>query len=251
MAQIVILGSASAVPAVEHENTHMLVVEGDRNVLIDCGSNPVQHLNRAGIQFERLTDLILTHFHPDHVSGAPLLLMGMWLMGRKKSLEIYGLPHTMDRMEGMMTLFEWQRWPDFYPVNFNRVAGNELALVLETAGMRILASPVKHLIPTIGLRIEFKKSGKTVAYSCDTEPCDQVVRLAKDVDLLIHESTGNSIGHSSAVQAAEIACKANAKSLSLIHYPPDAHSDTLLKEARRIFSGNVIVATDFMDFQFE
>jgi metal-dependent hydrolase (beta-lactamase superfamily II) len=37
-------------------------------------------LSKAGVDFNRLTDLILTHFHPDHVSGVPMLLMNMWLI---------------------------------------------------------------------------------------------------------------------------------------------------------------------------
>ena len=46
-----------------------------------------------------------------------------------------------------------------------------------------------------------------MAYSCDTEPCDEVIRLSEGVDVLIHEATGESLGHSSARQAGEIAKK--------------------------------------------
>ena len=106
MARIVILGSAYAVPDETHENTHLLIEEEEHKILIDCASNPVLHLKRAGLEINELTELVLTHFHPDHVSGVPLLLMDMWLTGRKSPLHVYGLKHTVERMETVMAEVE-------------------------------------------------------------------------------------------------------------------------------------------------
>ena len=79
MARLIILGSAAAVSDAEHDNTHFLL-EGDRGdvVLVDCGSNPLPKLERCGIEPGQLQAMILTHFHPDHVSGVPILLMQLW-----------------------------------------------------------------------------------------------------------------------------------------------------------------------------
>jgi len=245
-----ILGSANAVPVENHENTHLIIFADHRAVLVDCGSNPIQHLRRAGVDFNQLTDLVLTHFHPDHVSGVPLLLMGMWLLGRNEPLNIYGLAYTLDRMKAMMDLFDSQSWPNFYPLIYHYVPDQELSLMLDIDTMEILSSPVKHLIPTLGLRVLFRASGYVAAYSCDTEPCPQTVRLAKDADLLIHEATGASVGHSSPAQAAEIGRMAGARELCLIHYPPEMDSDEIIKEAQAIFPGQVDLAKDFMEFNF-
>ena len=62
--------------------------------------------------------MILTHFHPDHVSGLPSLLLDMWLMGRKDPLTIYGLAYTLERMEKLMEAYDWASWPGFFPVEF-------------------------------------------------------------------------------------------------------------------------------------
>jgi len=247
MGQIQILGSAFAVPAETSENTHLLVKQGDRSILIDTASNPIVHLRHAGIEFDDISDIILTHFHPDHVSGAPLLLMGMWLLHRTRPLNIYGLDYTIDRIEKVMELYDWGSWPGFYPVRFVRVPEKEMSLVLEDSGIKIFASPVRHLIPTIGLRVEFLEKKKSVAYSCDTEPCPEVVRLGKDVDILIHEASGASKGHTSASQAADIALQAKAKNLYLIHYPTDEKTHpALLEDARKVFGEAVFLAKDFM-----
>jgi ribonuclease Z len=90
-----------------------------------------------------------------------------------------------------------------------------------------------------------------MAYSCDTEPCSQVIRLGKGADILIHEATGGSYGHSSAAQAGVVAQKAGAKSLCFIHYPPDLYgSQDLIEEARKNFSGEIRFAEDFLSLEF-
>jgi ribonuclease Z len=75
MERIIILGSSSAVPVKGHENTHILVESGAQKILVDCPGNPVVRLSQVGIDINQLTGIILTHFHPDHVSGFALLLM--------------------------------------------------------------------------------------------------------------------------------------------------------------------------------
>lgn len=248
MDRVVILGSASAVPDSEHENTHILVEAGSRLVLVDCPGSPVVRVQQAGVELGRLTDIILTHFHPDHVSGFAPLLMGMWLLGRKDALNVYGLEPTIQRAKAMMELYEWHQWPNFFPVHFHVVAAQEGAVLLESPEISITASPVDHLIPTIGLRFLFHESGGTLAYSCDTQPSPVVQRLAQGVDTLIHEATGDSVGHASPEKAGEIASKAGARALYLIHYPPNLISpEQLTERARQTFDGDVFVAEDFLE----
>ncbi len=251
MTDLIILGSSNAIADEEHENTHMILVGESRVVLIDAVGNPVSRLMKADVPFETLTDVIITHFHPDHVSGVPLLLMDMWLRGRRRPLDIYGIHHTMTRVEDMMNLYGWQRWPHFFPVAFHYLPDEEKTPVLECEEFRIFSSPVHHLIPTIGLRVEFKDSGKVLAYSCDTEPCEEVARLAEGADVLIHEASGALEGHSSAAQAAEIARKAEVGALYLIHYPTGAYRrGDLIAEARTRFPGEIALAEDFMRLRF-
>ena len=76
MPKVIILGSSNAVPSKDHENTHLVIIGKERTILVDCVSNPVVRLEQAGVNFNDLTDIVITHFHPDHVSGVPLLWMG-------------------------------------------------------------------------------------------------------------------------------------------------------------------------------
>lgn len=252
MAKLIILGSSNAVASLENENTHMVLAGKERTVMVDCANNPIHRLEQAGVSYHDLTDIVLTHFHPDHVSGVPLLLMDMWLRGRRKPIHIYGLHYTLDRMESLMAMYSWADWPDFFPVAFHRLPASEMTPVLECDEFAIFSSPVRHLIPTIGLRFEFKRSQKSLAYSCDTEPCVEVVHLAAGADVLIHEASGESQGHSSAEQAGKIAAQAEVGKLYLIHYPTGEYADqNLISAARKQYQGEVDLATDFMTLEFD
>jgi ribonuclease Z len=247
MPKLIILGSSNSIPDLKHENTHMVLIGRESTILIDCVSNPIVRLQQAGININELTDVILTHFHPDHVSGLPLLLMDMWLMGRDRPLNIYGLHYTLDRIEDLMGFYGWADWPNFFPIAFYRLPAGEMVSVLKNAEFEINASLVNHMIPCIGLRMECKESGKVLAYSCDTEPCAQVIRLAKKADVLLHEATGSVHGHSSAMQAGEVASQAEAKSLYLIHYPTGENpTDQLIANARLRFKESILLAEDFL-----
>lgn len=251
MPKLIVLGTSDAVPDEQHDNTHMLLIGEERRVLIDCASNPVMRLRKIGVDPNSITDLIMAHFHPDHVSGVPLLLMNMWLLGRQHLINLYGLEHTVRLMEQFLDAFEWGRWLEF-PVEIKRLRSNKMTSVLEAEDFHIFSYPVKHFVPTIGLRIEFPHSGKVLAYTSDTAPTANVAWLAHGADVLLHEAAGATEGHSSAAQAGEIAQKAEAKALFLIHYPTgDFDSKSLVKEAQKTYDGPVELAEDFMEFAFD
>jgi len=117
--------------------------------------------------------------------------------------------------------------------------------------LRIVGTSVNHLVPAMALKILNKASGRTVVYSGDTAPSESLARFARGVNVLIHEASGPSAGHSSAAQAGWVAQRASVGKLYLIHYPIlNVNLDALLADARREFSGQVELARDFDSFQF-
>jgi ribonuclease Z len=251
MTKLIILGSSNSIPTLQHDNTHMVVVGDEKVLLIDTATNPILRLSQAGVDLSRLTDLILTHFHPDHVSGVPMLLLDSCLLGRRLPLAIYSLADTIERIEKMMALFGWEEWPNFFPVKFTRLLNEEKAPVLQSPEFSVTASPVQHMVPNIGLRIDFHRSNQSLVYSSDTTPAPSMVRLAQGADVLIHEATGAEFGHTSAAQAGEIASQAGVKKLVLIHYNPfEPDHQHLIDEAKSTFAGPVELAQDFMTFDF-
>jgi ribonuclease Z len=251
MPKLVLLGTATNVPDEKHENTHMVLVGSNRTVLIDGPGNPYARLKMAGLDPNSLTDIFLTHFHPDHASGIPLLLMALGLSGRHQPLNIFANAHCLNYARQVLEFYGWDKWHDF-PVHFNTVEEKEFFHVLDDDEFTIFSSPVVHYVPALGLRVEFKGSGKVLAYSGDTAPVQNVVELARDADVLIHEAAGaQPQGHSSALQAGEIAQKAKAKELYLIHYPVgDFNYQTLVGEAQKAYDGAVTMAEDFLEIEF-
>ncbi|MFQ3646181.1 MAG: MBL fold metallo-hydrolase [Anaerolineae bacterium] len=252
MARITILGSAAAVNDATHDYTHFLLQgQKDTPILVDAGSNPLGKIKNLGIDDENLQDIILTHFHSDHVGGIPNMMMHMWLLGRRAPLRIYGIHHCIHRVENMMEAYGWTEWPNFFPVSFHRVSERDNAPVLENEDFTITAFPVNHFIPTIGLRIYDKHNQTTLGYSCDTEPCDGVRHIAKGVDVLLHEAAGPPPGHSTAQQAGQIATEGGAQQLWLIHYQVwNVDPTPLVKEASRTFKGPITLCKDFDVFEF-
>lgn len=101
------------------------------------------------------------------------------------------------------------------------------------------------------------RPGLKVAYCCDTIPCEGAIELARDADVLIHESTypaGNEReahkrGHSTSGDAARCAKKAGAHKLILTHFSQKhLRAEEFLKGARPIFE-NVVAAKDFSEIE--
>jgi len=102
------------------------------------------------------------------------------------------------------------------------------------------------------------KEGLKVVYSGDTVPCENIVKISKDADLLIHDSTfldeDISRGHSSSKQSAEIAHKAGVGKLVLNHisrrYVSKEDLKELLDSAKAVFP-NAVLAKDLMKIRLK
>ncbi|NIO19722.1 MAG: ribonuclease Z [Candidatus Aenigmarchaeota archaeon] len=95
------------------------------------------------------------------------------------------------------------------------------------------------------------KPGIKVVYSGDTEPCENIVKISRNADILIHDSTFFEVMedrmHSGAKEAAKIAKKANVKNLVLTHFSRRyTNLKELEDEARKVFK-NSHAAKDFMN----
>jgi len=253
MPKLIFLGTSSAVSEDGHENSFLALQGNETSILIDCSIRPVRRLREVGIDFNDLSALIITHFHPDHVGGLGNLLMDMWILGRKTDFTIYGSQHSLSRARTMMELFDWENWGGMYPVRFQELPMVELAEVLVTEEFRILSSPVEHMIPTLGLRVEHKQREFNLAYSSDTAPVDQTVRLAAGADVLIHEAAGKGEFHSTPAEAGEIAARAGVHTLYLTHYSlrGETGAEQLVAAAKKTFPGTVILAEDLMEIPFD
>ncbi|PSR02281.1 MAG: MBL fold metallo-hydrolase [Bacteroidetes bacterium QS_8_68_28] len=208
--------------------------DGSSALLVDCGGDALQRYRQAGLDSDALDAVILTHEHPDHVGGFPLLMERLWLGGRERPLPVCGIAQALTQAERLFDAFDTSGWDGMPEIRWREVPYEEGAPVFENDAWRVTAAPVEHAKPTVGLRAEHSPSGRVAAYSCDTAPTPSVARLAEGADVLVHEATGDMDGHSSAEQAAEVAAEAGAGRLLLVHLPPDL-TDADLSAARSRF----------------
>jgi ribonuclease Z len=229
-----LLGTGAAVSDPHRTTTMLAVSDGASTLAVDCGGDLVQRILAAGLDLETLDGLIITHEHPDHVSGFPLFMEKVWLTGRDRPIPVYGIAPALAQARKLWEAFDTSGW-DVPEIQWREIAHEPDTAVLESDAWRVTASPVDHAVPTVGLRFDHA-SGSSVAYSCDTAPCEHVVELAREADILVHEATGHQPGvHSSVEEAAETAAKAAVHRLLLVHLPPGL-DDGDLEPGRRWYT---------------
>ena len=173
-----LLGTGSANAGPDRTTTMLAVEHGGRLVLVDCGGDAVQRMEAAGLDPLALDAIVLTHEHPDHISGYPLLLEKLWLMGRRDAIPVYGPTATLEKARALFAIFDTLSWDGLPERHFHPVALRPGAEVLTAGGLRVTATPVDHPVPTIGLR--FEADGLCLAYSCDTAQTDACLLYTSD-----------------------------------------------------------------------
>src|SRR5581483_7250145 len=126
MAQVTFLGTGSALSGPERENTFMLVQGKETNLLIDCAGGPTQRLAAIGISPAAVDHIILTHNHPDHIYGLPLLLLNSWMAGRRTPIHLYGLQATMRSARALLRALDMHELPNFFKIKYHPVVPNSI-----------------------------------------------------------------------------------------------------------------------------
>lgn len=221
--------------------TCVLLMSGKIHILLDAGFG-IYKADRY-IGGGKDVYLFLSHFHLDHICGLHVLNKFQF-----KSLQICGQPCTNEILKTFIS-------PPFtkpldelpYPVSIHELpeGRHEKPVPMEC---RFL----DHSSPCMGYRFEIE--GKTVAYIPDTGICENAVRLAQEADLMIAECSfrpGERNGewpHLNPEDAGEIALRAGAKRLALVHF--DASRYVTLEERMRAVRcagfNNLVAATDEM-----
>ena len=189
--------------------------------------------------------IILSHTHWDHIQGFPFFGPA-YIPGNKFTLAITG---KSQGAKSLNDIFATQMQDEFFPVPLDALGAEiefwEPELTNYTSPYGVMAHAVKHQHPggAYGYRIE--EAGKVLVYCTDIEHGDTidpaVVNLSRDADLLIHDAqyTPEELaqkkgwGHSSWLQAVEVAEQAGVKRLALFHHDPEHRDDFLLNIERQ------------------
>ncbi|HEX6924934.1 MAG TPA: MBL fold metallo-hydrolase [Longimicrobiaceae bacterium] len=232
MARLHLLGTGASLSSPDRTTT-MLALENDGSViLVDCGADPIHRMLTVGLDPGRIDLVVLTHGHPDHITGFPLLVQKVWLAKRGRDLPVLGPRRALEQARQLFEVFDTEGWQGLPRIEWRVAEEKDEAESWRNDLWSISTSPTQHgSTPSVALRVTDLRSGRAVAYSSDTERSEAVARLARGAAILVHEATGGFPGHSTAEDAAWVAREAGVERLVLVHLPPDA--DTMDLDAAR------------------
>ena len=180
MMRIRILGSGTCVPSLKRSSSSVLVKIGKSRLLFDSGAGTMRRLLEAGVSIDRLTHIFYSHLHPDHTSElVPFLFATKYppVYQRRKPFTIVGGKGFSQFYEDLKAAYG--KWIELEP-------GLMEIVELDTRGrdhadfgdFDVDSRPMNHTESSLGYRITDSR-GRSVAYSGDTDVCDDLEELAK------------------------------------------------------------------------
>lgn len=137
--KITFLGTSDAVPTVSRNHTGILLNYFGENILVDCGEGIQRQFRKAGLNPCKITKILITHWHGDHVLGIPGLLQTLSLSGYNKKLEIYGPKGFKKKLKKTLESFYFDNKIDFV---IKEVKGN----FVDTEDYSLFAEKMFHRI---------------------------------------------------------------------------------------------------------
>ena len=225
---VIFLGTGQAVPTAKRNHTAMLIKYKNENILVDCGEGTQRQFRKAKLNPCKLTRLLITHWHGDHILGIPGLLQTLALNNYNKTLLIYGPKGTKRFMNLMYRLFiktgkikikvkeissgKIFDTPDFYVLASQMKHGAPCTAYafVEKDRIRIDKNKLKKLnLPQSSLisrlqkgkdisykgrkikanKVTYKERGRKICFIFDTAINNNAIKIAKNSNLLICEAT--------------------------------------------------------------
>ncbi len=219
------------VPTKDRNHTGVLISHKNERILVDCGEGIQRQLKIVGEKLSKISMILVSHLHGDHILGIPGLIQSMSAGGYEKTLRIYGPPGTKRFMKKLFEVFAFD--------NKMKIEVSEIkkGKFFENSDFVLEARQLKHNIETLGYSLiekdkrkinlkftrklkipqgpllgklqdgksikwkgkkvdvnkaTFKIKGKKVTIISDTVPCNGADLLAKLSDLLVCEATYTS-----------------------------------------------------------
>ena len=265
-------------------NSGIAVFVNEKFLIFDVGDGVVQKAESMNLPLTELDAIFITHYHSDHFIDLPYLINRSWVLGRNHDLNVYGptgLEGIMNSNESFLKLENKYRvehhGSEIMNIDYafgivNEFSENKNQIIYNNDGVKITSFKVDHspVNPAVGYMIEY--NGKKIVLSGDTKINDNVFKMAKNADLLIHEVILNSLlektvrildeksfirnskilkdiqdYHTAPKEIVELANKASIKTLVLTHLvpsPDNIYIKRLYKKEIKGFEGKVILAND-------
>lgn len=154
MLDVCLLGTGGMMPLPRRWLTALMTRYNGSNLLIDCGEGTQVAIKEKGWSFKPIDVVCFTHFHADHISGLPGLLLTMGNADRREPLTLIG-PKGLERVVTALRIIA----PEL-PFSIKCVEITQPEEHFSVAGYEITAFRVKHNVTCYGYTLEIPRAGK-------------------------------------------------------------------------------------------
>jgi ribonuclease BN (tRNA processing enzyme) len=272
--RLILLGTAGGpTPKKTRAASSQVIVAGDRAYVVDCGNGVARQLVLAGIPLASIRHIFITHHHSDHSADYGTLLLLAWGDALKTRVDTWG-PPPLARMTSLF--FEMSR-PDLSvrekdegrPPLQPLVHAHEITRggrVFEDDRVTVRCCLVDHPPVPVALAYRFDAPERSIVISGDTRRSANLIALASNADVLVHEALyvsrapgteGSALrrhvlaSHTPVEDVGRIATEARVKMLVLSHFvpgeTPPVSDDEWLAGARQHYAGPIVVGRDLLE----
>jgi ribonuclease BN (tRNA processing enzyme) len=271
--RLILLGTAGGpTPKTTRSGPSQIIVIGDRGYLVDCGNGVARQMMAAGV-FRTLRHVFITHHHSDHNADYGTLLLLAWGDALRTPVDTWGPPP----LARITRLFFEMSAPDLAvrekdegrPPLRPLVHPHEIrhgGFVMKDDLVTVTCALVEHPLVPLALAYRFDCPDRSIVFSGDTRPSANLIALAKEADVLVHEALylpaapgapGSALrkhvieSHTPVEEAGRVAAEAGVRTLVLSHLVPSENPPVTdaqwLAGARVHFRGQIIVGHDLLE----
>ncbi len=276
--KLIILGSGTPNPDPERYGSGYAVVVNDEAYIVDFGPGIVRRISAMSptwggefpsMELENINTAFLTHIHSDHSGALADLILTPWIMGRDEPLNLYG-PEGLKAMSENITeayiddinyrLYGSQPANELgFTTNVTEISDD--GTIFKDNNIEVIAFKNAHGDFKNSFGFLFITDDKRILFSGDTAVSSNLMKYGKNLDILVHEVFSSETfvnktkdwqiyhqaHHTSSLDLGIIADELQPKKLVLSHILFwGASEESLLKDVRKNFNGETIIAADLM-----